>query len=77
LQGKSELQFVPIIVMTTKWVSEFFGFVTSDFDTCLRNLLSNQPLMGRWKVVGTTDARFGQFSPVYGSADWAGEGGGG
>jgi SAM domain (Sterile alpha motif) len=36
----------------------------SDFDTCFRNLLSNQPLMGRQKVVGTTDARFGQFSPV-------------
>lgn len=53
------------------------NYLSSDFDTCLRNLLSNQPLMGRRKVVGTTDARFGQFSPVYGSADWAGEGGGG
>jgi len=49
----------------------------SDFDTYFRNLLSNQPLMDREKAVGTTQARFGQLSPVYGSEDWPGEGGGG
>src|SRR5579863_6629795 len=49
----------------------------SDFDTCFRNLLPYQPLMDRRKAVGTTDARFGQFSPVYGSDDWSGEEGGG
>ena len=49
----------------------------SDFDTCFRNLFSNQPLMGRQKVVGTTNTRFGQFSPIYGSDHWAGEAGGG
>jgi hypothetical protein len=49
----------------------------SDFDTCIRNLLFNQPLTGRQKVVGTTNERFGQFSPVYGSDDRAGEAGGG
>ena len=51
--------------------------VRSDFDTYFRNLLSNQPLMDREKAVGTTQARFGQLSPVYGSEDWPGEGGGG
>ncbi len=45
--------------------------VTSDFDTCFRNLLSNQALMGRQKVVGTTDAWFGRFSSVYGLGDCA------
>jgi hypothetical protein len=49
----------------------------SDFDTCFRHLFSNQPLMGRQKVVGTTNTRFGQFSPIYGSDHWAGEAGGG
>ncbi len=49
----------------------------SDFDTCFQNLSSNQPLMVCQKVVGTTNAWFGQFSPVYGSAGWAGEAGGG
>jgi hypothetical protein len=52
-------------------------WVISDFDTSFRNLLSNQPLMVRQKVVGTTDARFGRFSPVYGLGDWAPEVGGG
>jgi hypothetical protein len=28
-------------------------------------------LMGRQKVVGTTNTRFGQFSPIYGSDHWA------
>ena len=51
--------------------------LSSDFDTYFRNLLSNQPLMDREKAVGTTQARFGQLSPVYGSEDWPGEGGGG
>ena len=54
-----------------------FDTVRSDFDTYFRNLLSNQPLMDREKAVGTTQARFGQLSPVYGSEDWPGEGGGG
>ena len=49
----------------------------SNFDTYLRNLLSNQPLMGRQKIVGTTQGGFGQFSPVYGSDAWPGAGGGG
>jgi hypothetical protein len=52
-------------------------FVWSDFDTCFQNLTSNQRLIGRQKLVGTTDARFGPFSPGYGSDDWAGEAGGG
>ena len=49
----------------------------SDFDTYFQNLVFNQPLMGCQEVFGTTNARFGQFSPVYGSDDWAGEAGGG
>jgi hypothetical protein len=30
----------------------------SDFDTCFQNLLSNQTLLGRQKVLGTTNVRF-------------------
>jgi hypothetical protein len=34
------------------------GAITSDFDTCFQNLLSNQTLLGRQKVLGTTNVRF-------------------
>ena len=39
--------------------------VRSDFNTCFQSLLSNQPLTGHQKVVGTTGAGFGWCSPVY------------
>src|SRR5664279_4515590 len=35
----------------------------SEFDTLNRNVTCYQPLTGRQKVVGTTDARFSGFSP--------------
>jgi hypothetical protein len=37
----------------------FGSWLRSDFDTWFRNLLSDQPLIGRQKVLGTTNARFG------------------
>ena len=49
----------------------------SKFDTSFRNLSSNQPLAGRQKVVGTTDARFRRFIPGYGLGERARERGGG
>jgi hypothetical protein len=41
----------------------YFGSIghllSSDFDTCFRNLFAYQLLMSRQKVLGTTGARFG------------------
>jgi len=49
------------------WNAYYLALVISDFNSCFQNLLSDQPLTGRQKVVGTTNPRFGWCSSVYGS----------